>query len=36
VEVASGEVQIDQFLAIGPEDKLKNLRGIKTVRARQG
>ncbi len=31
IEVAMGEVQINQFLAIGPEDKLKNLRGIKTV-----
>lgn len=31
MEVASGEVQPSQFLAIGPEEKLKNLRGIKTV-----
>lgn len=31
IEVAQGEVQVNQFLAIGPEDKLKNLRGIKTV-----
>lgn len=31
IEVASGEVVVNQFLAIGPEDKLKNLRGTKTV-----
>ncbi len=31
IEVAQGEVQINQFLAIGPEEKLKNLRGTKTV-----
>ena len=31
IEVAQGEVQVNQFLAIGPEEKLKNLRGIKTV-----
>ncbi|MBQ7528535.1 flagellar biosynthesis protein FlhA [bacterium] len=31
IEVAQGEVQVNQFLAIGPEDKLKNLRGTKTV-----
>ncbi len=31
VEVAKGEVQVNQFLAIGPEEKLKNLRGTKTV-----
>ncbi len=31
IEVASGEVQVNQFLAIGPEEKLKNLRGTKTV-----
>ena len=30
-EVARGEVQVHQFLAIGPEEKLKNLRGIKTI-----
>ncbi|MBI3927708.1 MAG: FHIPEP family type III secretion protein, partial [Armatimonadetes bacterium] len=31
IEVAQGEVQVNQFLAIGPEEKLKNLRGQKTV-----
>lgn len=31
MEVAQGEVQVNQFLAIGPEEKLKNLRGTKTV-----
>lgn len=31
MEVASGEVVVNQFLAIGPEEKLKNLRGTKTV-----
>jgi flagellar biosynthesis protein FlhA len=31
IEVAQGEVMVNQFLAIGPEDKLKNLRGTKTV-----
>lgn len=31
VEVGRGEVQVNQFLAIGPEEKLKNLRGINTV-----
>ncbi len=31
IEVASGEVVVNQFLAIGPEEKLKNLRGTKTV-----
>jgi flagellar biosynthesis protein FlhA len=31
VEVATGEVMVNQFLAIGPEDKLRNLRGTKTV-----
>jgi flagellar biosynthesis protein FlhA len=30
-DIASGEVQVNQFLAIGPEEKLKNLRGIKTI-----
>jgi len=30
-ELARGQVQINHFLAIGPEEKLKNLRGIKTV-----
>jgi flagellar biosynthesis protein FlhA len=30
-EVAKGEVQVNHFLAIGPEEKLKNLRGIKTI-----
>ncbi len=30
-ELAQGEVQVNQFLAIGPEAKLANLRGIKTV-----
>ncbi|NDD26857.1 MAG: flagellar biosynthesis protein FlhA [Proteobacteria bacterium] len=31
VEVATGEVMVNQFLAIGPEDKLKGLRGTKTL-----
>lgn len=31
IEVAQGEVQVNQFLAIGPEEKLKSLRGTKTV-----
>ena len=31
MEVASGDVVVNQFLAIGPEEKLKNLRGTKTV-----
>lgn len=31
IEIAQGEVQVNQFLAIGPEEKLKNLRGSKTV-----
>ncbi|MBM3461342.1 MAG: flagellar biosynthesis protein FlhA [Armatimonadetes bacterium] len=31
IEVATGEVMVNQFLAIGPEDKLKNLRGTKTL-----
>ncbi len=31
IEVALGEVVVNQFLAIGPEEKLKNLRGTKTV-----
>lgn len=31
IEVATGEVVVNQFLAIGPEEKLKNLRGTKTV-----
>ena len=31
IEVAQGEVMVNQFLAIGPEDKLKSLRGTKTV-----
>ena len=31
IVVAQGEVQVNQFLAIGPEEKLKNLRGTKTV-----
>ncbi|MCL5773638.1 MAG: flagellar biosynthesis protein FlhA [Firmicutes bacterium] len=31
IEVAVGEVMVNQFLAIGPEDKLRNLRGTKTV-----
>ena len=31
VEVATGEVMVNQFLAIGPEDKLKSLRGTKTL-----
>ena len=31
IEVAQGEVQVNQFLAIGPEEKLKNLRGTRTV-----
>jgi flagellar biosynthesis protein FlhA len=31
ISVAQGEVQVNQFLAIGPEEKLKNLRGTKTV-----
>ncbi len=31
IEVAVGEVVVNQFLAIGPEEKLKNLRGTKTV-----
>jgi hypothetical protein len=30
-EVGHGEVMVNQFLAIGPEEKLKNLRGTKTV-----
>lgn len=30
-EVGQGEVMINQFLAIGPEEKLKNLRGTKTI-----
>ena len=30
-EVARGELQMGQFLAIGPEDKLKNLRGLRVV-----
>lgn len=31
IEVAQGEVQPGQFLAIGPADKLKSLRGLRTV-----
>ncbi|MCD4782487.1 MAG: flagellar biosynthesis protein FlhA [Candidatus Eremiobacteraeota bacterium] len=31
IEMATGEVMVNQFLAIGPEDKLRNLRGTKTV-----
>jgi len=31
IEVGTGEVMVNQFLAIGPEDKLKNLRGTKTI-----
>ncbi len=31
IEVAQGEVQVNHFLAIGPEEKLKGLRGLKTV-----
>lgn len=31
IEVATGEVMVNQFLAIGPEDKLKSLRGTKTL-----
>lgn len=31
ISIAQGEVQVNQFLAIGPEEKLKNLRGTKTV-----
>jgi flagellar biosynthesis protein FlhA len=31
IEMATGEVMINQFLAIGPEDKLRSLRGTKTV-----
>lgn len=31
IEVATGEVMVNQFLAIGPEEKLKNLRGNKTI-----
>ena len=31
IEVARGEVQVNQFLAIGPEEKLRNLRGTKTT-----
>lgn len=31
LEVAQGEVHVNQFMAIGPEEKLKNLRGTKTV-----
>lgn len=30
-EAARGEVHIDQLLAMGPEEKLKNLRGTKTI-----
>lgn len=30
-ELAQGEVQVNHFLAIGPEAKLSNLRGVKTV-----
>ncbi|MBX3167688.1 MAG: FHIPEP family type III secretion protein [Candidatus Eremiobacteraeota bacterium] len=30
-EVASGEVWVNQFLAIGPEYKLKNMRGTRVV-----
>ncbi|MCA9778660.1 MAG: flagellar biosynthesis protein FlhA [Candidatus Eremiobacteraeota bacterium] len=30
-ELARGQVQVNHFLAIGPEEKLKNLRGVKTV-----
>lgn len=30
-EVARGEVMVNQYLAIGPEDKLNQLRGTKTV-----
>ncbi|HEY4000652.1 MAG TPA: flagellar biosynthesis protein FlhA [Candidatus Xenobia bacterium] len=31
IEVAQGEVLVNQFLAIAPEEKLRNLRGTKTV-----
>ena len=31
IEVATGEVMVNQFLAIGPEDKLNRLRGTRTV-----
>ncbi|MCL5036822.1 MAG: flagellar biosynthesis protein FlhA [Chloroflexi bacterium] len=31
IEVATGDVMVNQFLAIGPEEKLKNLRGTHTV-----
>lgn len=31
IEVAQGEVMVNQFLAIAPEEKLRNLRGTKTV-----
>lgn len=31
IEMATGEVMVNQFLAIGPEEKLRNLRGTKTV-----
>ncbi len=30
IEVARGDVQVNQFMAIGPEDKLKLLRGTRT------
>jgi len=31
IEVARGEVQVNQFMAIGPEEKLKPLRGTRTT-----
>ena len=31
IEVANGEVMVNKFLALGLEDKLKSLRGTKTV-----
>ena len=31
LEVARGEIHVNQFLAIGPEEKLKSLRGARTV-----
>jgi flagellar biosynthesis protein FlhA len=31
IEVAQGEVMVAQFLAIAPEEKLRSLRGVKTV-----
>lgn len=31
IDVANGEVMVNQYLAIGPEDKLRSLRGTPTV-----